>query len=111
MGCAALGLGRCCSSVTERWRLCSFVAPSPRPNSAQRMSSYLCLRPLSGRDPECRSGARSVSRNGAGVRPAFDLLALAHINSLLGDLVTLNSLFVLQNCVLGLTPFSIGPGQ
>ena len=67
------------------------------------------VRIVPGRDDLAERG--SVSRNRAGVLPALDLLALAHSNSLLGDLVTLNNLFVLQNCVLGITPFSIGPGQ
>ncbi len=76
---------------------------------AQTCSLSVSVRIVAGRDDLAERG--SVSRNRAGVLPALDLLALAHSNSLLGDLVTLNNLFVLQNCVLGITPFSIGPGQ
>ena len=35
-GCARVGLWRRCSSVTEPFRLCSFVAPCQRPTLAQR---------------------------------------------------------------------------
>ena len=46
VGCATFGLGRCCSSVTETWRLCSVDAPSPRPNAAQRMCRYFLVTAL-----------------------------------------------------------------
>jgi hypothetical protein len=35
-GCVAFGLGRCCSSVADPLRICSLLAPSPRPKATQR---------------------------------------------------------------------------
>src|SRR5215510_2064412 len=45
--CAVFGLGRCCSSVTDRWRVCSLVAPSPKPNTAQPSGRQVFLRQTS----------------------------------------------------------------